>query len=239
MDLHSQSASASEAGLCLAPVRKEAPLPHDLPQILLISPSPDEAAFTDGGLTAALEKLLRDDAGPRPSVLLLRDGSLDDTGFLKAIAPLVKAAQAADVAVLLENRVGLVEAAGCDGVHITLGEKDGSVKRLRQRLGDDLIIGAGCNASRHAAIQAGDEGADYIAFGAVDGSEAADPELVDWWVHWMTPPLVALGAADLATAKTLAARGAEFIALAPGFWLDGPDPAAAFAETVSALCGSA
>ncbi len=207
----------------------------DLPQILLISPGPDEAVFTDGQLTAALEKLLRDDTAPNPSVLLLRDGSLDDDSYLQAIGPLIKAAQGADVAVLLENRVGLVETSGCDGVHITLGEKDGSVKRLRQRLGDDLIIGAGCGASRHAAIQAGDEGADYIAFGALDGSEAADPDLVDWWVHWMTPPLVALGAADLETAKTLAGQGAEFLALTPGFWLDGPDPAAAFAKAAAAL----
>lgn len=216
---------------------KRRPLSDDLPQILLISPAPDEAVFTDGQLAAALEKLLRDDAAAKPSVLLLRDGGLDDDGYRQAIAPLVETAQTAGVAVLLENRVSLVEAAGCDGVHITLGEKDGSVKRLRQRLGDDLIIGAGCGASRHAAIQAGDEGADYIAFGSLDGDGAADPELVDWWVHWMTPPLVALGAADMEAAKALAGQGAEFLALTPDLWFDGPDPAATFAKAAAALRG--
>ncbi|NIA70508.1 thiamine phosphate synthase [Pelagibius litoralis] len=212
----------------------------DLPQILLIAPNPDDATFTDGRLAAALDKLLRSGTVPKPAVLLLRDGPLEDAGFLEAIAPLVERAQGEGVAVLLENRVDLVSPSGCDGVHITLREKGGAIKKLRQRLGDDLIIGAGCGTSRHAAMEAGEQGADYIAFGAADdppgdGTLAADPELVDWWAHWMTPPLVAFGADDPAKARALAALGADFLALPPAFWLEAPDPAAAFTGLLEAL----
>jgi len=200
-------------------------------QFLLISPPLDDAAISGRGFQGALDRLLNgldDPLAVGLSALLLRDGALEEADLLARITPVTERAQAAGLAVLLENRVDLMEAGGCDGVHVTIGEKDGSVRKLRQRLGDGLIIGAGCGDSRHAAMLAGEQGADYVAFGTPDGSAAADPELVDWWVRDMTPPLVAFGAQTLAAARALAAAGADFVALPPELWMDNTDPGTVF-----------
>src|SRR3546814_1219033 len=88
------------------------------------------------------------------------------------------------------------------------------LKDLRARFGPDVILGAGCGASRHLAMTAGEAGADYIGFGALESEEgdAADPEILAWWQAVMTPPQVAFGAGDLAAAARLAAAGADFVA---------------------------
>ena len=191
----------------------------------------------DGALAAALDGLLTGLGDPLEyglSVLLLRDGTLDDDAYLERATPLLTRAQAAGIAVLFENRTHLLDTSGGDGVHLAPGEKPGAVKALRRRLGEGVILGAACGASRHAAMLAGEEGADYIAFGAPDGSEAADPELVDWWARSMTPPLVACGAGDTAAVRSYADAGADFIALSPDLWLRVDAPLATFAGLVKA-----
>ena len=139
---------------------------------------------------------------------------------------------------LLEDRPGLLAASGADGLHLTLGEPGGDrgprLKDLRKRLGDDVILGAGCGASRHLAMTAGEEGADYIGFGAIEGTEA-DAETLAWWQAVMTPPQVAFGAGDLAAAARLAAAGADFVAAGPRLWATGDDPAASLKALQAAL----
>ena len=66
------------------------------------------------------------------------------------------------VAFLLQDDVDLALSLGADGVH--LGDP-AKVREARARLGPDRILGASCGRSRHAAMLAGEDGADYIAFG--------------------------------------------------------------------------
>ncbi|WP_299624423.1 thiamine phosphate synthase [Pelagibius sp.] len=196
-----------------------------------MTPPLDDPAAAGDALAGALDGLLTGLGDPLEyglSVLLLRDGALDDDAHLERATPLLVRAQAAGVAVLFENRVGLVEPSGGDGVHLSLGEKPGAVKALRRQLGEGVILGAACGASRHAAMLAGEEGADYVAFGALDGSEATDPDLVDWWARSMTPPLVVCGAGDPAAVRSYAEAGADFIALNADMWLHVDNPLAAF-----------
>lgn len=212
-----------------------------LPRLMLISPPlNDDAASDVAKALAALDRAAPDRearGGIEVSALLLRGGALDDEAFARLAAPLVAAAQARDIAVLLEDRPALLPASGADGLHLTLAEDAKSpLKALRKRFGEDVILGAGCGNSRHLAMTAGEDGADYIGFGGfgdLEGEEAADPEVIAWWEAVMTPPQVAFGARTPEQARALAAAGPDFLALGPAFWLGQKDPAGALQELLA------
>lgn len=209
-----------------------------LPRLLLVSPPLGrEGAGTQ--LEAALAAAGAAPGGAAPggpdvAALLLCPGDLDDAAFARAIAAPLAAAQAAGIAVLLEDRPDQVAATGADGLHVTLTEKGPRLKDLRTRFGPDVILGAGCGASRHLAMTAGEQGADYVGFGEVDGT-AADPDILAWWQAVMTPPQVAFGALDLAAVRQLAAAGADFVAAGPALWAGEGDLAAALAALQTAV----
>jgi len=205
-------------------------LSDSLPRLLLLSPP-----LIDDGAAAGLKAALAAIAEVEVAALLLRAGDLPDRELAPRLTPLVPLAQAHDIAVLLEDRPALLAESGADGLHLTLSGNKSPIKDLRRRLGDDVILGAGCGASRHLAMTAGEQGADYVAFGALEDGPPAEPELIAWWDAVMTPPQVACGAADLAQAQRLAAAGADFLALAPALWLAGGDPAAALRALLAAL----
>src|SRR3546814_16881951 len=94
------------------------------------------------------------------------------------------------------------------------------LKDLRARFGPDVILGAGCGASRHLAMTAGEAGADYIGFGALESEEgdAADPEILAWWQAVMTPPQVAFGAGDLAARSEERRVGNECVSKCRSRW---------------------
>ena len=69
-----------------------------------------------------------------------------------------------NVPLVINDNVDLAERLQC-GVH--LGQGDGSLVDARKRLGQDAIIGRTCHNSLEFAMVAFDEGASYLAFGAV------------------------------------------------------------------------
>ncbi|MGF1628490.1 MAG: thiamine phosphate synthase [Kiloniellaceae bacterium] len=202
--------------------------------MLLVSPLLDRE-----GAVQAVEEALAVAAEVDIAALLLRGGGLDDAAFGRRLAPLLRAAQDHGIAVLLEDRPELLASSGADGLHLTLGGKGPRLKDLRARLGTEVILGAGCGASRHLAMTAGEQGADYVGFGDPEGAPeaggTADPEMVAWWEAVMTPPQVAFGAADAAAAASLAAAGADFVAVGPVLWAAEGDPAAALRALRAAL----
>ena len=56
------------------------------------------------------------------------------------------------------------------GVHLHLGQDDGSIVEARKLLGDSAIIGRTCLNDLSLAEQAIKDGASYVAFGAIYGS---------------------------------------------------------------------
>lgn len=200
-----------------------------LPRLMLVSPPLDDGAAEPLG--AALAGL----GDIEVAALLLRGGGLDDAALARRAAPLIAAAQARDIAVLLEDRPDLLAASGADGLHLVLAGETSPVKALRKRFGDGVILGAGCGNSRHLAMTAGEQGADYLGFGDLDGASPADPEVIAWWEAMMTPPQVAFGATTPAEACRLAAAGPDFLALGPAFWLAGPSPAEALRALLDSL----
>ena len=97
-----------------------------------------------------------------------------------------------------------------DGVHLAGPD---AVAAARQQLGRDRLIGADCGLSRHAAMIAGEAGADYVQFGSLDlAPPGAVTDLVVWWRDVFVLPCAAAGRHSPATARTLAGVHVEFLA---------------------------
>ena len=142
-----------------------------------------------------------------------------------------------DFAVIVKDRPDIVTSIDADGLHLT---DPAELKRLRGKLGD-LSIGATSPLGRHEAMIAAELGADYIAFdatvpdvGSGAGMEQALP-LVQWWGEMMTVPSVAIVESP-ADAKTLAAAGADFIAIGPAVWQQS-DPLETIQDFAASLAG--
>jgi len=140
-------------------------------------------------------------------------------------------AQAADAAFLINDRPDLAARIGADGVHV--GQTDAPYAEARRILGPDRIVGVTCHASRHLAMEAGEAGADYVAFGAFypsstkEPAHQADVELLTWWADLMEVPCVAIGGITADNAEPLVRAGADFVAVTAGVWAhpDGPEAA--------------
>jgi thiamine-phosphate pyrophosphorylase len=135
------------------------------------------------------------------------------------LAPLVAAAQAQLVAALVEGDARLARVLRADGVHLPWSKEPLAVyAEAREILGTRAIVGADAGRSRHDAMQLGEAGADYIAFGIPSHVEdrataaARRLDLVEWWSEIFEVPVVAFDVADAAEAAALAAAGADFVA---------------------------
>ena len=176
---------------------------------LITPPALDTAQFTDL-LAAAL------DAGDVAAVQLrLKD--VDDDHWRRAIDALRPVSQSRDVAFLLNDRADLVRATGCDGAHV--GQEDMPAREARRLMGPDLTLGVTCKGSRDLAMQAGEDGADYVAFGAFYPSTTKavtnllDPEILDWWSEMMELPSCAIGGITPENCAPLVQAGADFLAV--------------------------
>jgi len=200
-------------------------------QLYLITP-----AKIDAGFAAVLEAAL--DAGDVAALQLrLKDHTAED---IRQLAPeLIRIAQRRGVAVIMNDSVKLANELGCDGLHI--GQSDGSVKEARASLGKTGMLGVTCHDSRHLAMQAGEQGADYVAFGAFfptttkDTLHVADIDLISWWVELFELPCVAIGGITTDNCTPLIEAGADFLAVSSGIWNHEDGPAAAV-KTFNVLC---
>jgi thiamine-phosphate pyrophosphorylase len=149
----------------------------------------------------------------------------------RATEVLMPLAQARDVAFLINDRPDLAAELGADGTHI--GQTDMAYAEARKLLGPDRIIGVTCHASRHLAMEAGEAGADYVAFGAfykTDTKEPisrAEPDILTWWSELFELPCVAIGGITPENAAPLVRAGADFLAVSSGVWSHDDGPAAA------------
>jgi thiamine-phosphate pyrophosphorylase len=143
-------------------------------------------------------------------------------------------AQRRGVAVLLNDRPDLAFETGCDGVHI--GQEDAPYAVARKAVGADGIVGVTCHDSRHLAMEAGENGADYVAFGAFFPTETkearfhAELDLLRWWSSLFTVQSVAIGGITVANCRPLVETGVDFLAVSAGVWSHPDGAAAAVAE---------
>ena len=167
------------------------------------------------------------------AALQIRLKDVPDDIVAAAVDVLMPIAQARDVAVILNDRPDLAAKLGCDGVHV--GQHDTPLAEARRIVGQDRMVGVTCHDSLHLAMEAAEGGADYGAFGAFfptstkDAATRAELGLLTGWQHDMVVPCVAIGGITVATARQVAAAGADFVAVSAGVWSYGDGPAAAVA----------
>ncbi|MFT8247058.1 thiamine phosphate synthase [Roseomonas sp. BN140053] len=200
---------------------------------LITPPAIDLRSFPDQ-LARAL------DAGDVGCVQLrLKDA--EDDAIRRACDVLRPVAQDRDVAFLLNDRADLAIATGCDGAH--LGQGDGDHAAARALLGP-RILGITCHGSRHLAMEAGELGADYVAFGAFFSTDTkavehrAELELLQWWAEVMEVPVVAIGGITAANCAPLVQAGADFLAVVGAVW-NHPDGPAAGIRAMNAAIAAA
>ncbi len=194
---------------------------EDIPQIYLITPPEFELSDFPDQLARCL------DAVP-VACLRLAMASRDEDRIARAADALREVAHARDVALVIDSHVLLVERLGLDGVHLTDGAR--SVRKTRKDLGADTIVGSFCSASRHEGMNAGEAGADYVAFGPIgttplgDGT-VAEPDLFQWWSEMIEVPVVAEGALTDGLIRAVAPF-TDFFGIGDEIWRH-DDPAAA------------
>ncbi len=195
------------------PTRREPARREPSCRLYLITPPVLPQDF-EAQLAAAL------DAGDVAAVQLrLKD--VPDAVLQKTIERLQPIVQSRDVAFLLNDRPDLAVKLGCDGAHV--GQTDMKAPAARKFLGD-LTLGVTCHGSRHLAMQAGEDGADYVAFGAFfptatkQAPAMADIETLAWWAEFMEVPCVAIGGITAENCAPLVQAGADFLAVVGAVW---------------------
>jgi len=183
-------------------------------QLYLISP-----LDVGGDFPERLARAL--DAGP-VAAFQFRMKDLDEHEMARFAEPLQRICSDREVAFIVNDSISLARRLGADGVH--LGQSDGTVADARERLGRDAQIGVTCHASRHLAMEAGDAGADYVAFGAFFPSSTKETEhqaevaLLEWWQGLFELPCVAIGGITPDNCAPLVEAGADFLAVSGAVW---------------------
>jgi len=208
--------------------------PIDLPppprtepaKLYLISPQEVGGSFPER-LKAAFEPGLA-------TAFQLRVKDIGEHELARLAEPLQRICADWNVAFIVNDSMSLAKRLGADGVH--LGQSDGDIRDARALLGPSAQIGKTCHDSRHFAMEAGEAGADYVAFGAFYPTTTKpshyrpDPSILTWWSTLFEIPCVAIGGITPANARVLVDAGADFLAVCNAVWGHEQGAAAAVAE---------
>ena len=216
-----------EADLTIFP-----PPPRTEPaKLYLISPQEVGGAFADR-LRAAL-------SGGPIAAFQLRVKDVAEHQLARLAEPLQQLCADAGTAFIVNDSMALAKRLGADGVH--LGQQDGDVREARALLGPSAQLGVTCHDSRHLAMEAGEAGADYVAFGAFyptttkPSDYRPNPSILSWWASVFEIPCVAIGGITPDNAQPLIDAGADFLAVCQAVWA-ADDPGVAvkrFAEAMA------
>ena len=172
-----------------------------------------------GDFPTRLERAL--DAG-QVAAFQFRVKDIDPHEAARLAEPLQAICAERDVAFIVNDSISLAKRLGADGVH--LGQGDGEIAEARRELGPQAEIGVTCHDSRHLALEAGEGGADYVAFGAFfptttkEVKHQAELATLEWWQALFEIPCVAIGGITPANCGELVLAGADFIAASGAVW---------------------
>ncbi len=184
-------------------------------KIYLISPAQIELKTFSVSLKKALGTALT-------QVFQLRLKNYDLAEVKKIAQELKKICHDNNCLFLLNDFSKIALEIGADGVH--LGEEDKSIKIVRENSPSNFIIGASCYDSKHLAMEAGEQGADYLSFGAFFPTKTKasrgkpTTEIIEWCNEMINLPIVAIGGITDKNCSPLIKAGADFLAVISYVW---------------------
>lgn len=207
--------------------------PRPQPRLYLVTPVITDAA----GFAVLLEAAL---GAADVAAVLLRMAPGDERSLINRVKQIVPVAQRHEAALILDGHADLVARGGADGAH--LSGTDAFVAALGM-LKPERIAGCGGLDTRHDAMLAAEQGADYVMFGEPNARGHRSPfhdieERIAWWAEVFEAPCVAYAAAADEVAPLVAA-GADFIALGDWLWRDPANEVAAAARDLRLPEGAA
>jgi thiamine-phosphate pyrophosphorylase len=198
-------------------------------RLFLVTPPVVDPERFPGELAEALA------AGDVAAVLIATSGRQAASEIAEQLVPVI---QGAGAAALIADDTRIAGRLNADGVHIGTGL--GDLRIAVESFRGKRSVGAGSLHSRHAAMEAGEIGADYVFFGRPHGDTHAAAhdkalELAEWWSDLMQVPAVVMAGRSLASVTSAAATGAAFVALHEAVWAHPDGPAAAIRKAAAAL----
>jgi thiamine-phosphate pyrophosphorylase len=185
------------------------------------------------GIGAALSTAL---GAADVAAVLLRLPDADERSLINQVKQLAPIVQDRGTALLLAGHVEIAVKAGADGSHLSSLEE---FRAALAMLKPDRIVGCGGLKSRHDAMVAAEQDADYVMFGEPDTAGHRPPfaaivERVAWWAEVFEVPCVGW-AGSAAEIEPIAKAGADFVAVGEWVFFDARGPAPAIAEVAARL----
>jgi thiamine-phosphate pyrophosphorylase len=198
-------------------------------RLFLVTPPAIEATHFPARLREALA------AGDVAAVLIAGAPQAGIEAFAPALVPII---QEIGAAALVADDTRLAGHVKADGVQIATGLAD--LRLAVESFRPKRIVGAGSLGSRHAAMEAGEAGADYLFFGRPHGDTHAMPhpkalELAEWCSELMELPAVIMAGHSLDSVGEAAATGAAFVALGDAVWSNPAGPGEAIRAALATL----
>lgn len=200
-------------------------------RIVLISPSGVTADQFAGKFSAAIE------GGDIASIILPANG-MDEASYQAFAERIVPIAQGAGIAAIIVEDTRIAGRVKADGIHVEGGRA--ALAEAVERFQETMAVGTGGVKTRDDALDLGEERPDYIFFGrfGYDNQPEAHQRnlsLGGWWAEMIEIPVIVMAGSDLASVETVAATGADFVALSAAIFADGVDPKAAVARANTIL----
>jgi thiamine-phosphate pyrophosphorylase len=158
------------------------------------------------------------------TLIQLREKELDYEGYLAEALEIKKVCDRYGVPMIINDNVEIALASGADGVH--LGQKDGDVAKVRERLGKSKIIGVSARTLEQA-LKAQANGADYLGVGAAFGSktkldaQALSHKVIQTITETVDIPVVAIGGINRQNAMELRGTKVQGIAVISDLFAQG------------------
>lgn len=180
--------------------------------MMLLYAVTDRSWVSEGDLLDQVEAALKGGV----TCVQVREKDLDEESFLKEAIEISALCKAYGVPIIINDNVDIALACRADGVHV--GQGDMAVTKVREKVGEDMIIGVSAHTLEEA-LDALADGADYLGVGAMfatatkANATAVSKGVLKDICHAVNIPVVAIGGIDKANIGQLAGTGVDGVAL--------------------------